>query len=53
MRFEYTPEEERILRATEIQAILENNLYEDEKEEKELIAEREELEFQIKLSEEM
>ena len=50
MRFEYTPIEESILRVTDIQAILESNLYEDEKEEKELIAEREELELQIELS---
>lgn len=50
MRFEYTPTEERILRVTDIQAILESNLYEDEKEEKELIAEKKELELQIELS---
>ena len=50
MRFEYTPIEESILRVTEIQAILESNLYEDEKEEKELIAEKKELKLQIELS---
>lgn len=32
------------LRITEIQAILENNLYEDKKEEQELVAELEQLE---------
>lgn len=53
MRLEYTLTEEKILRVAEIEAILENNLYADEKEEKELIEEKKELEFQIKLSKEM
>ena len=50
MRFEYAMTEEKILRITEIQSILENNLYEDDKEEAELMAEKKELEFQIELS---
>ena len=53
MRLEYTEEEERELRLTEIQAILENNLYENETKETELIAEMEELKSQTKLSEEI
>lgn len=39
--------DEKLIRITEIQAILENNLYEDKKEEIELVKEREELELQI------
>lgn len=39
MRLEYTEEQERELRITEIEAILENNLYEDEIEELALKAE--------------
>lgn len=53
MRLEYTLTKEKMLRVTEIEAILENNLYADEKEEKELIAEKKELEFQIELSKEI
>ena len=44
----WTDEQERELRITEIHAILEDDLYEDNKEESELIAELEELESQIK-----
>jgi hypothetical protein len=44
MRLEYTEEQERELRITEIMAILENNLFEDEKQEKELLEELEKLE---------
>lgn len=47
MRVEYTSIEEKMIRITEITAILENNLYVDEKEEYELMEERKELEFQI------
>ena len=43
MRFEYTEKQERQLRITEIEAILENDLYEDAEQEKELIQELEEL----------
>lgn len=39
MRFEYTQEQENKLRVTEIEAILENNLYADENERFELMAE--------------
>lgn len=53
MRFEYTTTEEKMLRITEIQSILENNLYEDGKEEAALMAEKKELEFQIELSKEL
>lgn len=52
MRVEYTSIEEKMIRITEITAILENNLYVDEKEEYELMEERKELEFQIELSKE-
>lgn len=52
MRLEYSLIEEIELRITEIQAILENNLYADAKEEAALIAEQEELEFRIRLAEE-
>lgn len=45
--------EQKMMRIAEIQAILENNLYADEKEKHELIADKEELEFQIELSKEM
>lgn len=48
MRLEYTEEQERELRITEIYAILENDLYEDDKEESDLISELEELEAQSK-----
>ena len=48
MRLEYTEEQERELRITEIYAILENDLYKDDKEESELITELEEIESQIK-----
>lgn len=48
MRLEYTEEQERELRITEIHAILEDDLYKDDKEESELITELEELESQIK-----
>lgn len=44
MRLEYTEEQERQLRITEIHAILENNLFEDEEREKELMEELAELE---------
>lgn len=44
IRMEYSEEQERLLRITEIEAILENNLYEDEKQEKELMKELVELE---------
>ena len=44
IRLEYTEEQERQLRITEIMAILENNLFEDEEQEKELMAELAELE---------
>lgn len=47
MRVEYTSTEERMLRITEIEAILENDLYVDKKEEKELITEKKELEFLV------
>ena len=53
MKMEYTLTEEKKLRITEIEAILENKLYTDKKEETELIAEKKELEFQIELSKEM
>ena len=43
MRLEYNEQEEAQLRITEIQAILENNLYEDGQEEKCLVKEHEEL----------
>lgn len=43
MRMEYTSVEEKMLRITEIEAILENNLYADNKEEAELTAEKKEL----------
>ena len=43
MRLEYNEQEEAQLRITEIQAILENNLYEDEQDEKCLVKEQEEL----------
>ena len=39
MRFEYTQEQENKLRTTEIEAILENNLYADDNERYELMAE--------------
>lgn len=39
IRLEYTDEQERNLRITEIMAILENNLFEDEEQERELMAE--------------
>ena len=44
MRLEYTEAEERKLRITEIEAILENDLFEDADEEAALIAELVELE---------
>ena len=44
MRLEYTEAEERKLRITEIEAILENDLFEDADEEAALIAELAELE---------
>ena len=44
MRLEYAEEQERNLRITEIMTILENNLFEDEKQEEELLAELEKLE---------
>ena len=44
MRLEYAEEQERNLRITEIMAILENNLFEDEEQEKELLEELEKLE---------
>lgn len=44
IRLEYTEEQERQLRITEIMAILENNLFEDEEHERELMAELAELE---------
>ena len=43
-RLEYTPEQERQLRITNIQAILENNLYPDENEKNRLMEELKELE---------
>lgn len=39
MRLEYTCEQEDLFRITEIQAILENDLYDNEMEESELISE--------------
>lgn len=45
MRLEYTEEQERLLRITEIMAILENDLA-DEEDEIELIKELEELELE-------
>ena len=39
IRLEYTDEQERNLRITGIMAILENNLFEDEEQERELMAE--------------
>ncbi len=47
MRLEYTSTEEGMIRITEITAILENDLYVDEKEEHELEEERKELESQL------
>ena len=44
MRYEYTEEQEKQLRITEIMAILESDLYADDEEEKELIEELTELE---------
>lgn len=43
MRIEYTEEQERNLRITEIMAILENNLFDDDEQERELMAELAEL----------
>lgn len=43
MRLEYTEEQERNLRITEIMAILENNLFDDDEQERELMAELAEL----------
>ena len=53
MRIEYAPTKKRMLRVAEIEAILENDLYADKEEEKDLIAEKKELEFLIELSREM
>ena len=44
VRLEYTEEQERELRITEIMAILENNLFEDDGQEQDLMAELAELE---------
>ena len=44
MRIEYTEEQERNLRITEITAILENNLFEDADHKRELMAELAKLE---------
>ena len=49
MRLEYSEEQERQLRVAEITAILENNLYEDVEQEKEL--EKELIELLAKLKE--
>jgi hypothetical protein len=43
MRLEYTEEQERNLRITEIMTILENNLFDDDEQERELMAELAEL----------
>ena len=45
MRLEYTDEEEKKLRITEIMATLENELYESPKEEKELLKELSALQY--------
>lgn len=45
MRIEYTEEQERQFRITEIMAILENNLFKNEKQEQELMAELAELDM--------
>ena len=42
-RLEYNKQEEIQLRITEIESILENNLYEDKKEKQELIQEKNDL----------
>jgi hypothetical protein len=52
-RLEYTLAEEKQLRITEIEAILENNLFESIKEEKRLVEEKKELAFQLELMKEI
>lgn len=44
---------ERLLRITEINVVLRNHLYENEEEKLALVAEKEELEFQMELAKEM
>lgn len=46
-RYEYTVKENMELRLTEIQSILENNLYENEQEEMELMNERSYIEIEL------
>jgi hypothetical protein len=50
-RYEYTEKEDIKLRLTEIQSILESNLYEDEQEEIDLMSEKSYLEIELDILE--